>query len=143
MRKRICSSVFIASLVAITALVLSPGHIAAPQAQACKCAMEVTLDPDEACPCPDIMITNLTNLRMGECLTSGGICFPRTSTAKCKVAGTVSETGAGCSGGFVDQPFMMERNCTDQPHTNLYPIPCTGLAGHRHLIQMSCDSCAP
>ena len=139
MRKRISSSVFIASLVGITVLIL-PRHIAAAQLPTCTCSPDLKFIGDPACPCPDIMLTNLTLARLGECVRAGTICQPQ-SVTKCKVEGTVSEGGTGCSGGFVDQGFTLQHNCPGSPVPTVQAFPCTGLAGHHHLVQLNCNDC--
>ena len=128
----------LALLLAITGLSL--GHAARQMQVACKCTPELTLNPDEGCLCPDIILTNITPSRIGRCTKVGANCALPT-VVTCKVEGTISESGAGCSGGFVDEPFLLTANCNPNFDVQVQQgFNCTG-GGGTHFVQLSCETC--
>ena len=124
--------------VGTAALLLSPAPVAYPQIQTgCKCTPEVSLLPDVTCPCPGITITNLI-ARFGKCSKVLGQCTGQ-STLTCRIEGTVSETG--CVGGFVDEPFLVIRDCISFDNQAADPIDCSMTTGQEHRVGLTCKKC--
>jgi hypothetical protein len=124
--------------VGAAAFLFAPAPTAPPQLQTqCKCIPEVSLDPDTTCPCPGIVITNLTT-RDGKCSKVSNQCTGA-STLTCRVDGTVSETG--CVGGFVDQPFCFVKMCLQFDNMCDFPIDCSMTTGQHHRVLLNCKKC--
>jgi hypothetical protein len=123
-------------------LLFAPGHAAYAQIPSgCKCKPIVSLNPDTSCNCPDITLTNLTVSRFGKCSKVLGNCTG-VSTLSCHVEGTVSESGAGCTGGFVDVPFTLDRDCVSFDNMTDVAIACTGgIPGQDHRVRLNCEKC--
>ena len=137
MHKRAVSSVFVAALLAVAAvLFLAPGHDASPQLQViCKCSASITLQPDPGCGC-GLSVMNLMT-RKGRCTFGTGGCA-NPSTLTCEATGTVSETG--CS-GFMDVPFEIESSCTPPGLSTPWMALCMNMSGTEHIIWLDCSPC--
>jgi len=129
---------FAALAIVAVALLIAPAPGASPQVQVgCTCTPEVSLIPDTSCPCPGIIITNLV-ARVGKCSKVLGVCTGN-STLSCKIEGTVSETG--CTGGFVDEPFVVMRDCISFDNQGDDPIDCSMTTGQQHRVGLTCKKC--
>ena len=107
----------------------------------CSCAPILSLAPNTNCPCPGITLTNLTTSRFGNCKRVGLTCDNTISTKKCKLAGTVSETG--CAGGFVDEPFSILADCLSFDNMVADDLACTSGGGLNHQVRLNCKACKP
>ena len=116
---------------------------AAPREQAlptCTCCPRVTLHVAPGCNCTLQIANEIRRIglcKIGTCLTSP---FPEcgVKTRSCKLMGTATEVGAGCTGSL--ELLNVVANCGVQDTVQTFG--CTNGSTNNHAIELDCDPCS-